>query len=63
MEVNVDRERTMEEAPHSCEMADAYVSTRFREDSDECVKGEISIGELVTRTGCQWIPEDLQADE
>ena len=55
----MDRERAMEEALHSCEMADAYVSTRFREDSDECVKGEISIGELVTRTGCQWIPEGL----
>lgn len=55
----MDRERTMEEAPHSCEMADAYVSTRFREDSNEYVKGQISIEELVTRTGCQWIPEGL----
>lgn len=47
----MDRERAVEETLHSCEMADAYVSTRFREDSDECVKDEISIGELVTRTG------------
>lgn len=48
------RRRIMEEAIHSNEMDGAYVSTEFREDAEEYVKGDISIEELMTRTKRRW---------
>lgn len=59
----IDRERAMEEAIHSGEMEGAYVSTQFREDAAEYVKGDISIEELMRRTKRRWIPEGSQTRE
>lgn len=53
----------MEEAIHSGEMEGAYVSTQFREDAAEYVKGDISIEELMRRTKRRWIPEGSQTRE
>lgn len=56
----MDRQRLIEEAVHSAEMEGAYVSSEFREDAEEYVKGEISIEELMTRTKRRWVPKAQQ---
>lgn len=50
----MDRKRAIEEAIHSGEMEGAYVSAKFREDSHDYVRGDISIEELMKRTERRW---------
>lgn len=45
----MDRRRAVEEAIHSGEMEGAYVSDEFRADSDEFVRGTMTIEELMRR--------------
>lgn len=50
----MDRKRAIEEAIHSGEMEGSYVSTEFRHDADQYIKGDFSIEELMTRTKRRW---------
>jgi hypothetical protein len=50
----MDRKRVMQEAIHSGEMEDSYVSAKFNEDADEYVQGDIPIEELMRRTKRRW---------
>lgn len=60
-EVTMDRKRLINEAIHSGEMEGAYVSTEFRKDADEYVKGDIGIEELMRRTKRRWTPKEKPA--
>ena len=56
----MNRERVIKEAIHSGEMEGAYVSAVFKKDTNEYIKHEISIDDLMNRTYKRWSNKDLQ---
>lgn len=54
----MDRERLIEESIHSGQMEGAYVSTKFRQDAEQYVRGDISVEELVKLTKRRWTPKE-----